>query len=175
MFDSKDEKILKELQRDASQSALQISRKVRLPRSTVQHRIDRMKAKKIIKRIVAIPDYPQIGLPVIAFVLVTYNPIDGVSQQDVARAIAKIEKVVEDKDDRKTVKYKTTNAHYFMVCIYIYLASLRSGTSKGDAQTKRSDHHVMNITGLKSDSSKDQFSHIPGMGNRNKLWNNQIL
>jgi DNA-binding Lrp family transcriptional regulator len=95
MLDGKDEKILNELQRDASQSALQISRKVRLPRSTVQHRIDRMKAKKIIKRIVAIPDYPQIGLPVIAFVLVTYNPIDGVSQQDVARAIAKIENVVE--------------------------------------------------------------------------------
>ena len=95
MFDSKDQRILHELQLNADQSVLQISRKLRLPRSTVQHRIDRMKSNKIIKRIVAVPDYPQIGLPVTAFVLVTYNPVNNVSQQDVARAIAKIKNVVE--------------------------------------------------------------------------------
>jgi len=60
-------------QLNADQSVLQISRKLRLPRSTVQHRIDRMKSNKIIKRVVAIPDYSQIGLPVTAFVLVTSN------------------------------------------------------------------------------------------------------
>jgi DNA-binding Lrp family transcriptional regulator len=95
MIDSKDRQILEELQRDASQTVLKIARKLRLPRSTVQHRIDRMKTKKIISRIVAIPDYPQIGLPVTAFVSVTYNPVDGLSQQDVAKAIAKLENVVE--------------------------------------------------------------------------------
>ncbi len=95
MIDAKDKQILHELQRDASQSVLKISRKLRLPRSTVQHRIDRMKANRIIKRIVAIPDYAQIGLPVTAFVLVTYNPVNNVSQQDVARSIAKLENVAE--------------------------------------------------------------------------------
>lgn len=95
MLDKKDRQILKELQRDASQSALQIARKLRIPRSTVQHRIDRMKANQIIKSVVAIPDYPKIGLPVTAFVLVTFAPTRGLSQQDVARAIAKLESVVE--------------------------------------------------------------------------------
>lgn len=95
MIDEKDKQILQELQRDASQSVLKISRKLRIPRSTVQHRIDRMKTNKIIKHIVAIPDYPQIGLPVTAFILVTYNPTNNVSQQDVARSIAKLDNVAE--------------------------------------------------------------------------------
>ncbi len=95
MIDNKDRRILQELQQDADQSALKISRKLRLPRSTVQHRIDRMKSNKIIQRIVAIPDYHQIGLPVTAFVLVTYNPVNNISQQDVARLIAKLDNVVE--------------------------------------------------------------------------------
>ena len=43
----------------------------------------------------AIPDYPKIGLPVTAFVLVTYTPTNDRSQQDVAREIAKLENVVE--------------------------------------------------------------------------------
>ena len=95
MIDDKDWEILGELRRDASQSVLKIARKLRLPRSTVQHRIDRMKSSKIISRIVAIPDYPLIGLPVTAFVLVNYNPVAGISQQDVAHAIAKLDNVVE--------------------------------------------------------------------------------
>lgn len=95
MIDAKDQRILRELRQDANQSILRIARKLRLPRSTVQHRIDRMKTNKVIKRIVAIPDYSQIGLPVTAFVLVTYNPVNNVSQQDVARSIAKLENVVE--------------------------------------------------------------------------------
>jgi Lrp/AsnC family leucine-responsive transcriptional regulator len=95
MLDKKDNQILKELRIDASQSASQIAQKLRIPRSTVQHRIDRMKKKEIITRVVAIPDYPKIGLPVTAFVLVTYTPTDDRSQQDVAREIAKLENVVE--------------------------------------------------------------------------------
>ncbi len=95
MIDKKDSLILEQLRRDASQSALQIARKLRLPRSTVQHRIDRMKTNNIIKRIVAIPDFPAIGLPVTAFILLTYAPTSNVSQHDVARAISKLENVVE--------------------------------------------------------------------------------
>ena len=69
MIDKQDFQILNELQQDASQSVLSISRKVKMPRSTVQHRIERMKANRIIKRVVAVPDYTKIGLPVTAFVL----------------------------------------------------------------------------------------------------------
>lgn len=95
MIDIQDIKILDELQQDASQSVLSISRKVKMPRSTVQHRIERMKANQVIKRVVAVPDYAKIGLPVTAFVLVNFLPTGGLSQQDVAQSIAKLENVVE--------------------------------------------------------------------------------
>ena len=95
MIDKQDFQILNELQQDASQSVLSISRKVKMPRSTVQHRIERMKANRIIKRVVAVPDYTKIGLPVTAFVLVNFLPTSGLSQQDVARSIAQLENVVE--------------------------------------------------------------------------------
>jgi DNA-binding Lrp family transcriptional regulator len=95
MIDRQDFNILKELQQDASQSVLSISRKVKMPRSTVQHRIERMKTNQIIKRVVAVPDYTKIGLPVTAFVLVNFHPTSGLSQQDVAQSIAKLENVVE--------------------------------------------------------------------------------
>ena len=95
MIDKQDFQILNELQKDASQSVLSISRKVKMPRSTVQHRIERMKANQIIKRVVAVPDFAKIGLPVTAFVLVNFFPTSGISQQDVAESIAKLENVVE--------------------------------------------------------------------------------
>jgi len=95
MIDKQDFQILNELQKDASQSVLSVSRKVKMPRSTVQHRIERMKANQIIKRVVAVPDFTKIGLPVTAFVLVNFLPTSGISQQDVAESIAKLKNVVE--------------------------------------------------------------------------------
>lgn len=95
MLDSKDQLILRELKNDASQPVQRIAKKLKLPRSTVQHRITRMREKGIIRSIVAIPDYERVGLPVTAFVHLTFSPIGGVSQQDVAKSIAKLENVVE--------------------------------------------------------------------------------
>ncbi|MFX1491668.1 MAG: Lrp/AsnC family transcriptional regulator [Promethearchaeota archaeon] len=95
MLDKKDTQILTELRIDATQSASRIAQKLHIPRSTVQHRIDRMKKNEIITRVVAIPDYQKIGLPVTAFVLLTYTPTKDQSQQDVAHEIAKLENVVE--------------------------------------------------------------------------------
>ena len=95
MLDSKDSRILQELRSDAEQSVISLARKLRMPRSTVQHRIDRMRKKGIIQRTVVIPSYKEIGLPVTAFVLLTYTPTNGVSQQDVAKTIAKLDNVSE--------------------------------------------------------------------------------
>lgn len=95
MIDSMDFKLLKELCNDANQSAVKLARKLRVPRSTIQHRISRLREKGIIKRVVAIPDFSKIGLPVTAFVLLTYTPTSGVSQQDAAQAIARMENVAE--------------------------------------------------------------------------------
>jgi len=95
MLDPNDQRILNELRVDARVPVQQLARKVKMPRSTVQHRINRMREEGTIQRIVAIPSYDKIGLPVTAFILLTYMPTSGVSQQDLARSIARLPNVAE--------------------------------------------------------------------------------
>ena len=95
MFDDTDLRILHELREDASQSVMKIAEKIGMKRSTVQHRIERLKQNQVIKRIVAVPDYEKMGLPVTAFVLVNYIATVKTSQQEVAKMIAQLDNVVE--------------------------------------------------------------------------------
>jgi DNA-binding Lrp family transcriptional regulator len=95
MVDIADQRILDELRVDARVPVQQLARKLRMPRSTVQHRINRMRQEGIIRRIIAIPSYDKIGLPVTAFILMSYMPTSGVSQQDLARSIARLPAVAE--------------------------------------------------------------------------------
>ena len=95
MLDDIDFQIIHELRENASQSVLKIAEKLGMKRSTVQHRIERLKKNQIIKRIVAIPDYEKMGLPVTAFVLVNYIATVKTPQQEVAKMIAQLDNVVE--------------------------------------------------------------------------------
>jgi Lrp/AsnC family leucine-responsive transcriptional regulator len=95
MIDKTDRIILNELRQDAARPVTKLARYLDLPRSTLQHRIEKMRKSGVIKRTVAIPDYEKIGLPVTAIVLVTFLPTHKGSQHDVAQAIANIENIVE--------------------------------------------------------------------------------
>jgi DNA-binding Lrp family transcriptional regulator len=95
MLDANDQRILNELRVDARTPVQQLARRLRMPRSTVQHRINRMRQEGTIQRIVAIPDFEKIGLPVTAFILLTYMPTSRVSQQDLAQSIARLPNVSE--------------------------------------------------------------------------------
>ena len=90
-----DAKILSALRRDASRPVTKLARDLDLKRSTVQHRIEKMRESGVIKRTVAIPDYDKIGLPVTAIILVTFLPANDRLQHDVAEEIAMIENIVE--------------------------------------------------------------------------------
>ncbi len=95
MLDSNDRKILTVLRRDASKPVTKIARELDLPRSTVQHRIEKLRETGVIRKTVVVPDYEKIGLPVTAIILVTFLPTHKTSQHDVAKTIADIEKIVE--------------------------------------------------------------------------------
>jgi DNA-binding Lrp family transcriptional regulator len=95
MIDANDQRILNELRVDARTPVQQLARRLRMPRSTVQHRINRMRQEGTIQRIVAIPDFDKIGLPVTAFILLSYMPTSRVSQQDLAQSIARLPNVSE--------------------------------------------------------------------------------
>ncbi len=95
MLDEKDHLILAALKRDASRPVRALEHEVGLPRSTIQNRITKMLRSGVIRKIVAIPDYEKIGLPVTAIILVSFNPSANTTQRELAKRIAQIDNVFE--------------------------------------------------------------------------------
>jgi len=93
MIDNKDRMIIEELKRDASQSITNLSKKTGLPRTTVSERIRRMVAKQIIKKFTVMLDYEKVGLPITAFILVSFLPNPEISQRQLAKRISEMENV----------------------------------------------------------------------------------
>jgi len=94
-LDEKDRRILGELVQDASQSVAALSTRLRIPRTTVQERIKRLRNSGIIRRFTVTLDHARLGKPATAFILVSFLPGAGISQKKLAHEIARIEDVVE--------------------------------------------------------------------------------
>ena len=90
MVDERDRLILSELELDSRQSTADISRKTGIPRVTVHERIQRMKAKGIIRRFTIERDHALCGRPTTAFVLVGFAPAPDTSQRKLAKEIASL-------------------------------------------------------------------------------------
>jgi DNA-binding Lrp family transcriptional regulator len=94
-IDPRDSAILDALRRDARKTVKQLARELEMPRSTVHDRIQRMEREKVIRQYTVVPDWAAVGRPIEAFVFVSYDPHEKVSQKDVARKIAGIPGVDE--------------------------------------------------------------------------------
>lgn len=95
MLDEKDELILEELRKDARMSTVDIARKTGLPRVTVHERIKKLREKGVIKRFTVMVNNSKIGRPTTAFVLVSYDPHQEVTQRKLAEKLAKFDGVYE--------------------------------------------------------------------------------
>lgn len=95
MIDEKDKMILEELQKDARVPTKRIAQNLDIPRVTVHTRIEKMKKDGIILGFTVITDYIKIGLPVTAFVFVSFSSQEKLSQQELAEQIAEIKNVFE--------------------------------------------------------------------------------
>ena len=93
--DDTDREILELLMDDASRSIAQLARELKMPRPTVQYRVQKMRERGVIRSIKAIPDYAKLGRPVTAFVLVSFLPNVDVSQRELGEKIAKLAGVHE--------------------------------------------------------------------------------
>lgn len=97
-LDDKDHQILGELKKDGKLSSQQLSKKTRLPISTIHNRIKKMQSSGAIKGYTVILDEKKTGM-VAAYVLVTvnYHPVDGstTDQYELAKKIKSIPCVVE--------------------------------------------------------------------------------
>ena len=74
-LDSKDKKILEQLQTDASQSISQIARKIKLARNVVKYRIQRLKDNEVIRFYQAVLSPARLGYPLYSYVLFTMSNI----------------------------------------------------------------------------------------------------
>jgi len=95
MIDAKDEAILGQLMKDGRRSVVRIAHDLRLPRATVQDRLRRLEASGVIRKFVAVPDYGKLGKGTTAYVLVSFDGRDKVSQRALAEEIARIPEVHE--------------------------------------------------------------------------------
>jgi len=66
-LDDKDIKLLDELQKDGRQSYRDLSKKLKIPESTVRKRINRLEKEKVIKKYQAVLDPKKVGKTVAAF------------------------------------------------------------------------------------------------------------
>jgi Lrp/AsnC family leucine-responsive transcriptional regulator len=93
-IDEKDQKILDELLEDASQRVTELAAKLKMPRTTVQERIKRLRKLGVIKKFTIQIDYSKLGKPATAFILISFQQ-GAVSQKKLAQEIAKLPEVVE--------------------------------------------------------------------------------
>jgi len=94
-MDEKDLAILEKLMENARKPVKEIAKEVKLPRTTVAERIKKLVNKGIIRKFTTILNYEKIGMPITAFILVSFIPNPDISQRELAREISKIENVRE--------------------------------------------------------------------------------
>ncbi len=90
-LDDKDMKILELLKENSKLGTNQISKKLRIPITTIHNRIKKLEKEGVIKNYTIIPDYKKIGKEILGYILVTviYMLPNGekISQEEVAKEI----------------------------------------------------------------------------------------
>ncbi|MEM0440635.1 MAG: Lrp/AsnC family transcriptional regulator [Candidatus Caldarchaeum sp.] len=93
-LDEKDMKILEELTENADQSISALAAKIKMPRTTVQERIRRLKQMGVIRKFTIQVDHAKLGKPATAYILISFEQ-GTVSQKKLAEEIARLPEVVE--------------------------------------------------------------------------------
>lgn len=95
MLDSADKKILKEMQRDASQSLDMLSKRVNISKTPVWNRLRKLRKLGIIRQITAVLNPEALGLEACFFVLIRTSEHDAKWQLDFLEAIRRRPEVLE--------------------------------------------------------------------------------
>ncbi|HVL86536.1 MAG TPA: Lrp/AsnC family transcriptional regulator [Candidatus Thermoplasmatota archaeon] len=95
MLDEKDLAILRELRENAKKTTKTISERTNVPRTTVHDRIGKMESNGTIRKYTLVPNYERIGEATTAFVFISHDQSQGVSQGELAKKISEIQGVYE--------------------------------------------------------------------------------
>jgi DNA-binding Lrp family transcriptional regulator len=94
-MDDLDRRLIKALQLDGRAPVASLARRLDVPRSTVQERLNRLSDDGVIRRFVPVLDHAKLGRPVTAHILASFMQGPGVSQRQVAQRLADIPGVHE--------------------------------------------------------------------------------
>ncbi|MCL4326376.1 MAG: Lrp/AsnC family transcriptional regulator [Candidatus Thermoplasmatota archaeon] len=92
-IDNIDNIILSQLEMDSRITSSNLSRKLNIPRTTIQFRIKKLIDNGIIKNFTIKKDFSKMGMDASAFVLISYDPSSGINEKEVAKSIGDIEEV----------------------------------------------------------------------------------
>jgi len=114
-MEDKSEQILEFLKKNSKLSSRELSRKTKIPLTTVHNRIKKMKEQGIIKKYSIEVDYNKLGLNLCAYIMasVNYDSKHKTSQQEIAKKLLKfhfvesVDIITGDKD--LLIKVRTKN------------------------------------------------------------------
>ena len=94
-MDELDRRLLVELGKDARATAVELAKKLNVPRTTVVGRLRRLEEERVILGYSARIDHRKLGEPVKAFLMVAFTPAAGQDQRQLARRVAALPGVEE--------------------------------------------------------------------------------
>lgn len=104
-IDPTDQKILRELTRDAKQSNLDLAQRIGLSPSATLRRVQELERQGVIKGYRAVLDPSALGIGFIAYVTVGLNTHTKAAQEAFERAVARAPQVIECHNITGTVEY----------------------------------------------------------------------
>ena len=93
-LDQKDFSLIDYLRRDGRGKIGDISKSTGIPRATVFERISKLTGLGIIKNFTVSLDYEKLGLPVMAYVMLSYDSESGVNQNILCESLAQMDNII---------------------------------------------------------------------------------
>lgn len=95
LIDETDRRLLRELRANGRATAVELAKKLDVPRTTVVGRMRRLEKERVILGYTARVDHVKLGEPVTAFIMVGFGPTPGADQRELARKLARLPGVEE--------------------------------------------------------------------------------
>ena len=93
-LDRKDTAILEYLENQARDKISLMSDRLGIPRATIFERMERMKKEGIIKKFTIEPDYEKIGMPVLAYIMINFDPKCSIDQKTLSERLSRFPNVI---------------------------------------------------------------------------------
>lgn len=94
-MDEKDRRIIEYLREHGREKISEMAKNLEMPRITIYERMQAMIKNGAIEKFTIKPNYRELGLPVIAFIFVAFDPKEKITQRELAKKISEFKEVEE--------------------------------------------------------------------------------